>query len=130
MKIALVKSKIHRATVTDGDLNYQGSITIGREMLDAAGIVACEMVHVNNVNNAAHWETYVIPGRKGEIILNGAPARLFQRGDKVVIFATALLEPSELKDFRYTSVFVDDKNDIVDVKQMAIADMSRPVSHH
>lgn len=129
MKITLVKSKIHRATVTDGDIDYQGSITIGRELLEAAGIVPCEMVHVNNVSNAAHWETYVIPGRKGEIILNGAPARLFQRGDKVVIFATAQLEPSELKDFRYTSVFVNEKNDVVEVKRTAVADLSSPAVH-
>ena len=125
MMITLVKSKIHRATVTGGDLDYQGSITIGREMVEAAGMLPYELVHINNLSNAAHWETYVICGRRGEIILNGAPSRLFRRGDKVVIFSSVHLEPSELKDFRHTVVFVDGKNAVTEVKQ-ASAVLSAP----
>ena len=80
MQHIFVRSKIHRAVVTDANLNYRGSITIDREIMQAAGINSFEFVHINNLSNAAHWETYAIPGNKGEIILNGPPSRLFQKG--------------------------------------------------
>jgi len=112
---AYCKSKIHRATVTDGSLNYSGSITIGKNMLDAAGIDLYEFVHVNNINNAAHWETYVIEGKDNEIILNGAPARLFQPGDLVTIMS---LEYSD-KFKEHTVVLVDNKNNVTEIKKIS-----------
>lgn len=111
----MVKSKIHRATVTDGNLNYQGSITIDKKLMDAAGIRPYEYVHINNVNNAAHWETYAIPGKEGEIILNGPPARLFQLGDPVVILSFLYLTNEELENFEHVDVLVDKENRITEV---------------
>jgi len=115
MLTLMVKSKIHRATVTDGNLNYKGSITIGKEMIEAANLRPFEFVHVNNLSNAAHWETYVIPGKTGEIILNGPPARLFQPSDKVVILGFSYLEASELENFKHIDVIVDENNTITEL---------------
>src|SRR6185436_10512151 len=80
-------AKIHRATVTDADLNYVGSITIDEALLEAAGLHPGQMVQITNVSNAVLWRTYIVLGErlKGQIVLNGPPARLFQRGDKVII---------------------------------------------
>lgn len=111
----MVKSKIHRATVTDANLNYRGSITIGREMMEAAKLRPYEFVHVNNLSNAVHWETYVIPGKTGEICLNGPPARLFQPSDKVVILGFSYLQESEMETFEHVDVMVDDNNNITDL---------------
>ena len=108
-------AKIHRATVTDADLGYVGSITIDRSLINAAGLKPFQMVIINNVSNAVTWQTYVVPGKKGDIILNGPPARLFQRGDKVIILGEAYLEPEEYKNFKTTVVFVDGKNKITKV---------------
>jgi len=118
MQIRMCMAKIHRVTVTDADLNYIGSITIDKALLDASGIKQYQMVIVNNVSNAASWQTYVLAGRKGkgEIILNGPPARLFQRGDKVIILAEAYIDPAELKNFSSRVVFVDGKNKVTKVK--------------
>jgi aspartate 1-decarboxylase len=115
MKLTFVKSKIHRATVTKADLNYKGSITIGKELMQAAGIRPYEFVHINNVNNAAHWETYAIPGNTGDIILNGPPSRIFQPGDKVVILSFAQLEENEIEQFTHTVLFVDEQNSITEI---------------
>jgi len=111
-------AKIHRATVTDANLNYMGSITIDKELLDASGIRPYQMVIINNVSNAISWQTYVIAGSagKGEIILNGPPARIFQPGDKVVILAEAYLDPGELKGFESKVVFVDEKNKMTNIE--------------
>lgn len=110
-----MNSKIHRATVTDGDLNYIGSLTVSPELLEAAGIGENELVHVVNVNNGARFETYTIPGTRGasEVIVNGAAARLVQRGDKVIIIAYAQLSEDEIPGHRPTVVHVDEKNQIV-----------------
>ena len=107
MKHTLCRAKIHRAMVTDGNLEYPGSITIGRNMLEASGIVPFELVHVNSVTTGNHWETYVIPGEDGEIILNGAPAHHFKCDDIVVIMAFAELTPGELADFSQRVVYVE-----------------------
>jgi aspartate 1-decarboxylase len=111
MKYNLCRAKLHRVSVTGGNLNYEGSITIGRDLMKAAGLQPFELVHVNSLENAAHWETYVIPGvegfEDGEIILNGAPSRIFQRGDVVVIMAFAQLSEGELADFLQRVVYVD-----------------------
>ena len=96
--ITVLKSKIHRATVTDANLNYVGSITIDQDLMDAVGIVANEKVHVVNNNNGARFETYVIAGERasGVICVNGAAARLVQKGDIVIIIAYAYVDAKEL----------------------------------
>lgn len=111
----MVKSKIHRATVTDGNLNYKGSITIDKKLMDAAKLRPFEYVHVNNVSNAAHWETYVIPGGDGQIILNGPPARLFQPGDQVVILSFSFLTEEEISSFTHVDVMVTKDNQITEL---------------
>jgi aspartate 1-decarboxylase len=117
MKRIMCKSKIHRATVTDADLNYEGSITIDPVLLEAADILEHEQVHIVNVNNGARFETYAIRGTpgSGEVVLNGAAARLVQRGDLVIIISYAEVEEAELAGFRPRLVFVDDRNRIADV---------------
>ena len=117
MQVRACLAKIHRATVTDASLNYVGSITIDQDIVEAAGLRPFQMVIINNVSNAVTWQTYIVLGArgKGDIILNGPPARIFQPGDKVVILAEAYIEPSEWKDFQTTLVFVDEKNKITKV---------------
>lgn len=107
MKRLFVRAKIHRATVTDANLEYMGSISICPQLMEQAGIAPFEFVHVNNVRNGVHWETYAVVGAKGEITLNGPPAHHFQRNDKVIIFALAELEPEEVATFMHTTVIVD-----------------------
>ena len=105
----LCKSKIHRATVTDADLNYEGSITVDPDLLDAADIREYEHVHVVNVSNGARFETYAIAGKRGagEVIVNGAAARLVQRGDLVIIMCFAAYDDeAEVTDFKPRLVFV------------------------
>ena len=94
----LMNSKIHRAQVTQADLNYVGSITIDQDLMDAVGIVANEKVHVVNNNNGARFETYVIAGERasGVICVNGAAARLVQKGDIVIVIAYAYVDANEL----------------------------------
>ena len=111
----MIKSKIHRAVVTDGNLNYNGSITIGKELMIAANILPFEYVHINNLSNAAHWETYAIPGEASEIILNGPPSRLFQKDDKVVILSFSYLEDQLCRNFEHINVFVDQTNQITEI---------------
>lgn len=108
----MCKSKIHRATVTGSDLNYVGSITIDPDLMDAADLLEYEQVHVVNINNGARFETYVIPGTRGEgeICLNGAAARLAQPGDRVIVISYAQYADAELAEHRPVFVFVDEKN--------------------
>ena len=108
----LLHSKIHKALVTDGKLDYIGSITICKELMRAAHILPYEYVHVNNFNNGVRWETYVIPGNTGEIILNGPPARHFLPMDPVVIMKWQWCSENDLKNFQSFTVFVDPKNKI------------------
>lgn len=110
----MCKSKIHRATVTDANLDYVGSITIDRDLMEAADLLEHEQVHVVNVNNGARFETYVIPGERGsgEICLNGAAARLAQRGDLVIVISYAQYDEAELERYSPTFVFVDEHNRI------------------
>jgi aspartate 1-decarboxylase len=110
MKRLFVRAKIHRATVTDANLEYMGSITICPNLMAQVGIVPFEFVHVNNVRNGMHWETYAIAGETGQIVLNGPPAHHFQRGDKVIILALAELEPSEISRFVHQTILVDPVN--------------------
>lgn len=112
-------AKIHRATVTEADLNYVGSITIDEELLEKSGIKPFQYVNITNISNGIFWQTYVMPGKKGngDICLNGPPARHFQPGDKIIVLAEAYLEPSEMKDLHLTIVFVDEKNKITKVEK-------------
>lgn len=122
MKLTLVRAKIHRAIVTDGNKDYEGSITIGRNMMNAAGFLPFELVHVNNVDTGFHWETYVIPGEDCQIILNGAPSHHFHKSDKVVIMAMAELVPSEVADFSQRVVYVDSFNSINRIEEKLMKD--------
>jgi aspartate 1-decarboxylase len=114
MKRIMCKSKIHRATVTDANLNYEGSITVDGSLLDAADIREYEQVHVVNVANGARFETYAMRGadNTGDIVVNGAAARLVQPGDAIIIFSYASFSEEELSDFAPTFIFVDDENRI------------------
>ncbi len=114
MNITLLSGKIHRATVTQAELNYVGSITVDVELLEAAGIMEYEKVCVVNINNGNRLETYTIAGEKGSgtICLNGAAARHAQVGDKVIIMAYAQMSREEAQNHKPNVVFVDDKNHI------------------
>ncbi len=119
MLIRTCMAKIHRATVTQAELNYVGSITIDEELLEASGIRPFQYVNVTNVSNAIFWQTYVIAGKRGngDMCLNGPPARLFQPGDKIIVLAEAWIDPKELGELNPVVVFVDDKNKITEVKK-------------
>ncbi|MDR9853858.1 aspartate 1-decarboxylase [Paenibacillus sp. VCA1] len=108
----MMKSKIHRATVTEANLNYVGSITIDEELMEAADLLENEKVQVVDNNNGARLETYVIPGPRGSgvICLNGAAARLVQPGDTVIIMSYAMMSNDEAKTFKPTVVFVNEQN--------------------
>jgi aspartate 1-decarboxylase len=113
----MLKSKIHRAIVTDSDLHYVGSITIDAELLDAADVLEHELVHVLDVDNGARFETYTIAGPRGsgQITVNGAAARLVHTGDKVLVVSYAEYDPEELRSYEPRVVHVDEENRIVDV---------------
>jgi aspartate 1-decarboxylase len=123
MLIRACVAKIHRATVTEADLDYVGSITIDEALLEASGIKPFQYVNITNLANGTFWQTYATPGRRGQgdICLNGPPARHFQPGDKIIILAEAWLEPSQMKNLNPVIVFVDDKNRIVEVKHHSAA---------
>lgn len=114
MKRTMCKSKIHRATVTDANLNYEGSITIDGALLDAADIREYEQVHVVNVANGARFETYAIRGADngGGMVVNGAAARLVQPGDAVIVFSYGSYDEQELEEFAPVFIFVDAQNRI------------------
>lgn len=117
MHISMLKSKIHRAVVTQAELNYVGSVTIDEDLMEAAGLYEYERVHIVNVNSGSRIETYVIAGERGSgvICLNGAAARSGQKGDLVIIMAYADMTPDEIKTHRPKVVFVGDKNEIIRV---------------
>lgn len=108
----MLKSKIHRATVTDADLNYVGSITIDRDLLDAADMRPYEQVHVVDINNGARFETYIIEGPRGEgtMCVNGAAARLVQPGDLIIVLTYAQFQEADLEGYEPTVVTVDENN--------------------
>jgi aspartate 1-decarboxylase len=112
MKRIMCKSKIHRATVTDSNLEYEGSVTIDADLLAAADIREYEQVHVVNIANGARFETYAMRGAPGggDIVINGAAARLVQPGDLVIIFSYAEYGEHELDNFAPTFVFLDEHN--------------------
>lgn len=118
MLMQICVSKIHRATVTQADLNYVGSITIDQELMEAAGIKPYQVVRVTSLANGTLWQTYALPGEKGrgDIVLNGPPARHFQPGDIVIILADAFVTPEEARELDPTVVFVDEENKITSVE--------------
>ena len=111
MIIEIIKSKIHRVKVTDADLNYAGSITIDRDLIEAANLIVGEKVQVVNVNNGERLETYVIEGKKGsgEVTLNGPAARKVQKGDVVIIISYAQMDLEEAKSFVPSIIFPDEE---------------------
>ena len=115
MKITMLQSKIHRARVTDANLNYVGSITIDKELLKASGMIEFQKVEILNINNGERFSTYIIKGeKKGEICLNAAAARKVCVGDVVIIVSYADMKPEEAKKFRPKIVHVNEKNEIVE----------------
>ena len=115
MFIEVLKSKIHRVKVTDANLSYIGSITIDRDLIDAANFVVGEKVQVVNINNGVRLETYIIEGKRGagEVTLNGPAARKAAVGDVVIIIAYAGMSPEEAKTHQPILVFPDDKNQVI-----------------
>jgi aspartate 1-decarboxylase len=115
MIIDVLKSKIHRAKVTQAELNYVGSITIDEDLMDAANIIANEKVQIVNNNNGARFETYVIKGERnsGQICLNGATARLAQVGDILIIMSFAHMDMEEARTYQPILVFPDDDNKLL-----------------
>ena len=114
MLLTLMKAKLHRATVTQADLDYEGSIAIDRDLLDASGILPHEQVDVLNINTGARFTTYTIPAERGSrtIGVNGAAARLVQRGDKVIVVAYGMLPAEEARNYAPTVVLLADDNEI------------------
>lgn len=118
MFVNLMKSKIHRAIVTEANLNYVGSITIDEDLMDTADLMKNEKVQIVNNNNGNRFETYVIPGERGSgmICLNGAAARLVHPGDVIIIISYGLFERNEAKEFNPKIVFVDENNKVIEIK--------------
>ncbi|HHV27017.1 aspartate 1-decarboxylase [Anaerosalibacter bizertensis] len=118
MNITILKSKIHRATVTDANLDYVGSITIDEEIMNKANILENEKVQIVNINNGERFETYVIKGEagKGDICLNGAAARLVQPKDKVIIMSYCSIDQEKARSFKPTIVIVDENNKATNIE--------------
>jgi len=117
MTIEMLYSKIHRATVTDANLNYVGSITIDEELLEASKMRVGQKVEILNINNGERFSTYIILGKRGErdICLNGAAARKVHRGDKIIIVAYATYDEKELENYKPTVVLLNDENNIDEI---------------
>lgn len=115
MQITMLKSKIHRATVTDANLDYVGSITIDEKLMKQANIFENEKVQIVNINNGERFETYVIKGPfgKGDICLNGAAARLVESKDKIIIMSYCLIDENGAENFNPKVVFVDENNNSI-----------------
>ena len=117
MTVEMFRAKIHRAMVTQAELQYEGSLAVDPSLLKAAGLLVGEKVQVVNLNNGARFETYLILGDPGEICLNGPAARLGLPGDRVIIIAYAQMTIEEAKNFEPTIVMVDEKNQILSIGQ-------------
>ncbi|MCB0962653.1 MAG: aspartate 1-decarboxylase [Acidimicrobiales bacterium] len=129
MRRRMMKSKVHRATVTDANLHYVGSVTVDRDLMEAADLREYEQVAIVDIDNGNRLETYVIEGvaGSGDLCLNGAAARLVQPGDKVILISYADYEDAELEDYEPTVVHVDTANGIVDEETAAaLAALSSP----
>ncbi len=119
----MCKAKLHRLTVTGAELDYEGSVTIDRALLDAVGILPCEMVQITNSANGTLWRTYVMtaPAGSGTVCLNGPPARHFHPGDQVIIVSHACYAPDELPALRMRVAFVDQANRLLRVEEHTLA---------
>lgn len=117
MTITMLKAKIHRATVTQAELDYVGSITVDIDLLEKAGILEYEQVQIVDINNGSRFETYTIAGERGSgvICLNGAAARMVQTGDKIILMSYAQLTEQEAKHMKPKVLFVNEKNGIVKI---------------
>jgi aspartate 1-decarboxylase len=127
----MLKSKIHRATVTGSDLHYVGSITVDRELLDAADIREHEQVHVVDIDNGARFETYTIAGEpgSGQVCVNGAAARLVHHADTVIVISYASYDEAELEGYRPRVVHVGRDNQIIDVDSEVATLLTEGVNH-
>lgn len=114
MLLTLMKAKLHRATVTQADMDYEGSISIDRDLLEAAGILPHEQVDVLNITNGARFTTYAIEAPRGSKVIgvNGAAARLVQKGDKVIVVAYGMLPAEEARNYAPTVVLLGEGNEI------------------
>jgi len=115
MRISLLKSKLHKVCVTGADLNYEGSISIDPKLYKAAGMCTYEKVDIYNINNGMRFSTYIIEGRESEISLNGAAARLVQKGDLLIIVSYAELEMDEVSQHKPIIIFVDELNRVKEI---------------
>ncbi len=117
MERIMFKSKIHRATITQAELHYEGSLTIDTELMDAADLLPYEKVSIVNINNGERLETYIIPGERGSktICLNGAAARKGAVGDRIIIISYATMSEEEARAYKPTIVLVNEKNDIIEL---------------
>ncbi|MBI2183671.1 MAG: aspartate 1-decarboxylase [Thaumarchaeota archaeon] len=118
MLIHMLKSKIHRVVVTDCNLNYEGSLTLDQDLMEAAGLIEWEKILVLNINNGERLETYVIKGNRGsgEVVVNGAAARSAQKGDLLTIMAFSVLKEEEAEEFRPKKINVDRNNKVIRTK--------------
>ncbi|MCI2236476.1 MULTISPECIES: aspartate 1-decarboxylase [Helicobacter] len=117
MNFTMLYSKIHRARVSDANLNYVGSITIDTKLMESAGLLEGQKVDIVNINNGERFSTYVIEGKSGDICLNGAAARKVQIGDKIIIMAYAQFSKEELENYEPKVVLVDENNQIIQIKK-------------
>jgi aspartate 1-decarboxylase len=133
MRRRMMKSKIHRATVTDANLHYVGSITVDRDLMDEADLLEYEQVAVVDIDNGARLETYVIAGERGsgDVCLNGAAARLVSPGDRVIIISYAEYDREELEGYAPTIVHVDRANRLIDelTAELIAAEQAGPAPH-
>ena len=129
MLLNMMKGKIHRATVTDADLEYEGSVTVDRSLLDAAGILPHEAVDVLDITNGARLTTYTLeaPAGSGVVCINGAAAHLVKKGDLVILVAYAHMDPLEAKSFQPAVVLVDEKNRIREVSHYRSGSLADPI---
>lgn len=124
MTLSMFKAKIHRVRVTQAELYYEGSVTVDQALLDEAGILPYERVHIVNVNNGARLETYTIPAEAGSgtLCLNGPAARLAATGDEVILISYAQMTPEEALDHEATVVLVDEENQTKEVLKLPVSD--------
>lgn len=113
-----LRAKIHQATVTDKNLNYEGSLTLDKEIMEKAGLLPFESIWIYNLNNGARFETYLIEGEKGQVILNGAAARLGEIGDKLILVSYAWVEERDLPHFKIKLLYLNENNEVIQLKTL------------
>ncbi|OGF64521.1 MAG: aspartate 1-decarboxylase [Candidatus Fischerbacteria bacterium RBG_13_37_8] len=129
MFIEMLKSKLHNATVTDTKLEYSGSLSIDRHVMQEANIYAYEKIDVYNINNGQRFTTYAIPAEKGVVCVNGAAARLAAAGDKIIIASYCLLDPKEVEQFKPLVIILNEKNAIIEHLSVGADTRVRPQRH-